>query len=106
MSSIGVIVKADSEIEDLPEEWVPEPLDSRDPIFALVNKLSGLSIHTNRIDLRPHGLELELDLGNEIQLLSISVSGVFGDYEIQFIKELCCSLDARFYDSEACEFVW
>ena len=109
MTSIAVIVKSGSEIEELPENWVPEILDTRATVYGALSTAVGFSIPSEgvRISLKesPLSLALELEVEEGPEPRSITVSGVFGISEMAFLGQLCRALSARLFDSESCEFI-
>lgn len=109
MASIAVIVKAGSEIEELPTNWVPEALSARGTVYGALSKAVGFSVpaEVQRISLRepPLSLALELEIDEGPEPRSITVSGVFGAGEMAFLGQLCGALSARLFDSESCEFI-
>jgi hypothetical protein len=98
MASIGLIVKAEADLAQLPRDWVPEPLGSRADVMAAIS----LCV--------PQGASLALDLLVEEPHESedprcITVSGVWGQKESSALGHLCQTLGARFYDAELAEFI-
>jgi hypothetical protein len=99
MGSIGLIFKADRAVEALPTDWVPQPLGSRMDVVAAVEKHFPSNDSSLALDLQ---IEEESESPNP---RTISASGVWGPRELFKIQSLCRILDARFYDSEAGEFI-
>jgi hypothetical protein len=98
MSSIGLIFKADNEMDKLLPDWVPSPLGARNEVLAAIEDC--LSIHGN------NKLALDFSVDDEnAEPITISVVGVWGDDEKAALKHLCDLLVAHFYDSEAGDFV-
>ncbi|MGJ7523982.1 hypothetical protein ACSFA0_26180 [Variovorax sp. LT1P1] len=105
MSSIGVIVHASPNTGQLDADWRPTPLGTRPQVHAVIYDLTGVTTRTQRFDLRPSGIALELEVGAEEPPLSVTASGVFDDAAITMLKKLCTGFGARFYDSEEGRFV-
>jgi predicted alpha/beta-fold hydrolase len=100
MSSIGMIFKADSQVDTLPVDWVPRPLGTR----AFVEQVVSAAMKTAQGDTST----LTIDFENEDACSDpriISVSGVWGETEMKAIRSICNSLDARFYDAELADFI-
>jgi hypothetical protein len=97
MSSIGLIFKADNEMVELLPDWVPPPLGTRDEVLRAIEKC--LSVHNNNL-----ALNFSVDDDNA-EPITISVVGVWGEDERAILKYLCNLLAARFYESEAGDFV-
>lgn len=96
MSCIGLICRASATVEDLPLNWEPEALGTREEVLAAVAEC----VPQDRTDL---AINISIDEGPAPK--AISVSGVWSDKERSVVKALCRKLGARFYDAEACEFV-
>lgn len=96
MSSIGVIFRSDVAVDSLPKGWVPPALGKRDEVLEVV-----------RLCVPPSDPQLALNVTVEdgMEPRAISVSGVWGEKERAVLKAICTSLDARFYDAEACSFI-
>jgi hypothetical protein len=99
MASIGIILRADKELDDLPGDWIPEPLGLRDDVLAAIRS----SVPIGDTDL---ALELRVEEPEESESpRTISAFGIWGPREAAILKRLCSLLDARFYDAEAGSFV-
>lgn len=105
MSSIGVIVHASSNTGEIDAGWLPTPLGTRRQVHAVIYDLTGVMTKTQRFDLRPTGIALELEVGAEKPPLSVTASGVFDDAAVAMLGKLCTGFGARFYDSEEGRFV-
>jgi len=105
MSSIGVIVRASQEIEELDADWLPQPLGTRPHVHAVIHELTGVTARTQRFDLRPQGITLELEVGDDEPPMSVTASGVFDEAAVAMLKKLCAALSARFYDSDDGRFI-
>jgi hypothetical protein len=105
MSSIGVIVRASQEVEELDANWLPQPLGSRPHVHAVIYELTGVTTRSQRFDLRPQGIALELEVGDDEPPMSVTASGVFDEAAVAMLKKLCAALAARFYDSEGARFI-
>jgi hypothetical protein len=101
MSSIGLIVRSTSDVEDLEANWIPESLGARVALRELLVQLGGES--RDRVDrysfFSRRGLWLELEIDEDDPPRSLTVAGVFSDNEMNFLLGLCERLSARFYDS-------
>ncbi len=100
MSSIGMIFKVDSQVHTLPNDWVPSPLGARD----FVEQVIDAAMQTAQCET----FTLTINVENEDECEDpriISVSGVWGETEMQAIRSICSSLDARFYDAELADFI-
>lgn len=105
MSNIGVIVHASPTVGEIAADWLPEPLGTRPQVHAVIYDLTGVTTKTQRFDLRPSGIALELEVGTEEPPLSVTASGVFDDAAVAMLGKLCAGFGARFYDSEKGRFV-
>ena len=105
MSSIGLVFRTDRGLIQLPSNWVPPPLGSRAEVVKVLQSLLGIPISSARLSLRAMSLELELGIEDHETPRSITVSGVWGDQEMKFIRQLCKALEAKFYDNESSEFL-
>lgn len=105
MSSIGVIVRASQEVEELDADWLPQPLGTRPQVHAVIHELTGVTTKSQRFDLRPKGFALELEVGDDEPPMSVTASGVFDEAAIAMLNKLCAALSARFYDSEEGRFI-
>ena len=105
MSNIGVIVHASPTVGEIAADWLPKPLGTRPQVHAVIYDLTGVTTKTQRFDLRPTGIALELEVGAEEPPLSVIASGVFDDAAVTMLRKLCTGLGARFYDSEEGRFV-
>lgn len=85
-------------MEDLPLDWVPQPLGSRMEVLAAIQECFPSGDPSLALSLRVEG-ESESE-----EPRTISVSGVWGPRESTIIMALCKLLAARFYDAEAGEF--
>jgi len=107
MSSIGVIVRTDEALAAFSPEWVPEVLGTPHELKALIESVGGIAMSNSaRFDLRPTGLALELEIGDDDPPKSITASGVFGEAEVALLQQICRSLSANFFDSEEGRFVF
>lgn len=107
MSSIGLILKASAEAEELATDWVPEPLAKREDIRLRIREAGGVPmVVPDRFSLRDTGLWLELEIGDEEPPRSITASGVLGEAERSCLRHLCASLGARLYDAEEGRFAF
>jgi hypothetical protein len=98
MSSIGLIFKADNEMDKLLPDWVPSPLGARNEVLAAIEGC--LSVHNN------NNLALDFSVDDEnAEPITISVVGIWGEDERAILKDLCNLLAARFYESEFGDFV-
>lgn len=106
MSRIAVIVKAEQDVVDLPKDWMPVPLGSRDEVTMIINRVAAIEVKNDmdRISLHGNDLSLELEIDEGPEPRSITVSGSFGDNELELLKTLCHSLSARLYDAESGSF--
>ena len=99
MSTTGLIFREARELEDLPQDWVPEALGSRSEVVAVVDR------HLPKDD-RSLALELRIEGPDESeQPRTISVSGVWGPRESKIINAICAELGARFYDASTGDFI-
>ena len=105
MSSIGIIVRAESDVDTLPRDWIPEPLGTRDAVMAVIQLNAPGAVGDLRLSLQALSLNLELEIDAGPLPKSITVSGVWGPKEPLFVGALCKRLGARFYDSEMSEFI-
>ncbi|MDM0123304.1 hypothetical protein [Variovorax arabinosiphilus] len=105
MSSIGVLVRASQEIEELDADWLPLPLGTRPHVHAVIYELTGVTTKSQRFDLRPKGIALELEVGDDEPPMSVTASGVFDEAAVAILKKLCTALAARLYDSEEGRFI-
>mgnify|MGYP000739978498 CR=1 FL=1 len=106
MPSIGVIVHASSPgTGEIDAKWLPAPLGTRSHVHAVIHDLTGVRTSTQRFDLRPTGIALELEVGAEEPPLSITASGVFDDPAVAVLEKLCTAFGARFYDGDDGRFV-
>lgn len=99
MSSIGLIFREYRDLESLPEDWVPQPLGSRQFVGQTLAECLAREVRSFNLSFRIEAVE-ESD-----EPRTISVSGVFVEDELVLIKCLCEKLDARFYDAESGDFV-
>jgi hypothetical protein len=98
MSSIGLIFKVDKEMAELLINWVPPPLGTKEDVLMMIEKC--LSAHSN------NKLALDFSVNDEsAEPLTISVVGVWGEDERAVLKDICNLLVARFYESEAGDFI-
>lgn len=104
MSSIGVIVRAGQEVEELDADWLPQPLGTRPHVHAVIYELTGVTTRSQRFDLRPQGI-LELEFGDDEPPMSVTASGVFDEAAVAMLKKLCAALAARLYDGEEGRFI-
>lgn len=105
MSSIGVIVHAVPDTGEIDADWLPAPLGTRPHVHAVIYDLTGVMTTTQRFDLRPTGIALQLEVGAEEPPLSVTASGVFDDAAVAMLGKLCTGFGARFYDSAEGRFV-
>lgn len=105
MSSIGVIVRASQNIEELAAGWLPQPLGTRPHVHAVIYELTGVMTKTQSFDLRPNGIALELEVGDDEPPLSVTASGVFDETAVAMLRKLCTGFGARLYDSEEGRFI-
>lgn len=99
MASIGIIVRSNQELAELPQDWVPQPLGARADVLAAIKRY--VPAHDNSL-----AITLEVEAASEsADPRSISVSGVWGPRESDVLRQLCSVLGARFYDAEAAEFI-
>lgn len=99
MSSIGIVLRAQGDIEPLGEDWIPEPLGSRAEVLAAVAR------HFPQDDATL-ALRLSVESADRSEgPRTITATGIWGDREVAVLRALCDALDARFYDSEAGEFI-
>jgi len=98
MASIGLIVKAKADLDQLPRDWVPEPLGSRSKVMAAIAQCipQDPSLALSLLVEEPHESE---------EPRCITASGVWGPKESAVLAHLCQVLGARFYDAEAAEFI-
>ena len=100
MSGIGMIFKAENQVNALPTDWVPCPLGPRDFVEQVVYS----AMQTGQGETST----LEINVESEDECAEpriISVSGVWGETEMNAIRSICSSLNARFYDAELADFV-
>ena len=98
MSGIGIIVRADKNLEALDSAWVPVPLGPRGEVERVVAELLADAEHLM--------LMTNIESSRESDdPRAISVSGVWGDQERAVLRQLCSRFGARFYDAEVGEFV-
>ncbi len=97
MSSIGLIFKADNKMVELSPDWVPPPLGTRKEVLWALERCR--PIYNNNL-----ALSFSMDNDNA-EPITISVVGVWGEEERAVLKDLCDLLAARFYESEAGDFV-
>lgn len=100
MSSVGIIFRENRQLKELPEDWIPTPLGTRQKVSEIVGDIMR-TVPSGR-------LALTVTVEGEDQSLdprTISVSGVWGDAEMMLIRALCLAFDARFYDAETAEFI-
>ncbi|MGJ7498634.1 hypothetical protein ACSFA8_26755 [Variovorax sp. RT4R15] len=105
MSSIGVIVRASQDIEELGADWLPQPLGTRPHVHSVIYELTGVTTRTQRFDLHSQGIALELEVGDDEPPMSITATGVFDEAAVAVLRKLCAGLSARFYDSEDGRFI-
>jgi hypothetical protein len=98
MSSIGIVVRADKDVDALERDWVPVPFGPRQVVEAVVAELMSNAGHL-RLMANIEGPEESPDPR------SISFSGVWGDEERAVLRRICSRLNARFYDAEECDFI-
>jgi hypothetical protein len=99
MSNIGIIVRANQDVAQLGDDWVPQPLGARADVLAKVQRY----IPADGNFLLLH-VQVEPTEESESPR-TISVSGHWGPRESAALKQLCASLGARFYDAAAGQFV-
>lgn len=99
MASIGLILRADQELSELPQDWVPVSLGSRAEVLAAIKECVPADDTTLALALRVEEPE------ESEHPRTISVSGVWGQRESAVLRHLCNLLDARFYDAEAGDFI-
>lgn len=105
MKSLGVIVHESPRSGDMSPDWLPSPLGTRAHVHAVIWELTGITTRSQRFDLRPAGISLELEVGAEEPPLSVIASGVFDDGAVGMLVKLCTRFGARFYNSEQGRFV-
>lgn len=97
MGNIGLILRADPELDTLPENWTPEPLGLRSEVIAVLQR---------HIPADNSALALEAKIEPaEANPLCVRMYGVWGEQERAVLKALCEHFSARFYDSEECGFI-
>ena len=99
MSSIGLIIRESRDVEELPQDWVPQPLGPRAEVLAVLERYLPQNDPTLALSLR-----VEEPAESE-EPRTISASGVWGPREMAILKLLCNALGARFYDAESSEFI-
>ena len=99
MAGTGLIFRSDKDIDGLPPNWEPEPLGEREVVVKKLETLIGQVISRPRVSLHPR-LWLELELEEGASPRCITVSGVWGDAELEMIRRICTTFGARFYDSQ------
>jgi hypothetical protein len=73
-------------------------LGTRDEVLWAIGR--GLSVHRN------NNLALSFNVDDEnVEPITISVMGIWGEDERAVLKDICNLLAARFYESEAGDFV-
>jgi hypothetical protein len=105
MSSIRVIVHALPNTGQLHADWRPTPLGTRPQVHAVIYDLTEGTTRTQRFDLRPTGIVLELEAGAEEPPLSVTASGEFDDAAVTMLRKLCTGFSARLYDRKEGRFV-
>jgi hypothetical protein len=98
MVSIGVIVRADANVESLGQEWVPVPLGLRSAVESVFAEVMSGAAHL----LLTANIE---GLDESPNPRVIVVTGVWGEEERDVLGRLCSRLGARFYDPETGDFV-
>ena len=99
MASIGLILKCDCDVAEMPANFVPAPLGHREIVEAAIAELLPPGDSTLALTLRVE------ELGESIDPRTITVSGAWADRELAIIHRPCARFDARFYDAETCEFI-
>lgn len=99
MASIGIILRASENLDELPEDWAPEPLGSRADVLAVIESC----VPADDASLVLRFLVDEPEDSEEPR--TISVSGVWGQRESAILQRLCNLLGARFYDAETGDFI-
>lgn len=93
MAIIGIILRANEELDELYEDWTPEPLGSRADVLAAI----GSCVPADDASLALNFRVEQSDDSEEPR--AISISGVWGQRESAILHRLCSLLGARFYDS-------
>lgn len=100
MSSIGMIFKAHSEVNALPMDWIPCALEPRDFVEQVVDA----AMQTRQGETSTLTINVE-SKDKCADPCIISVSGVWGETEMNVIRSIYSVLDARFYYAELADFV-
>lgn len=99
MASIGVILRANEDLDELPENWAPEPLGPRADVLAAIGSCVPAEDASLALNFRVEEPE------DSEEPRTISVSGAWGQREAAMLQRLCNLLGARFYDAEAGDFI-
>jgi len=96
MSSVGIVMRADGDVESLEQGWTPEPLGTRSTVLAAIAR---------HFDGNDRTLALAFDVEDAPAPRTVSVSGTWGDREAAILRDVCADLGARFYDPEEGDFI-
>jgi hypothetical protein len=101
MGSIGMIFKAEPDMDALPADWVPKSLGPR----AIVQRVIVRHLQIAASSTPVVSLSMEVEDENGMDPRVISVAGVWGDAEMVTIHAICVALGARFHDAEMSGFI-
>jgi hypothetical protein len=101
MGSLGIIFKAQRDMDTLPANWVPVALGPRPVVERVVERLMHVALASTPL----LAISLAIDDADDRDPRTISVSGVWGKAEMEAIQAICHALDARFYDAEMGGFI-
>lgn len=101
---IGVIVKTDKSADELNLDWVPESMNSQS-INEAFQSLLGYSPGSEEFTHNSDGALIHFTIDNMRLPRAITFSCTTGTRESNIISTLAAKLQAKIYDSEACDFV-
>lgn len=96
MSSIGIVMRVEGDIDALADDGAAVPLGARPDVLAVVAR---------HLDGSDPSLALALSVEDADAPRTITASGVWGDREVAVLRAICEDLHARFYDPEDDDFI-
>jgi len=103
--NIGIIVKTNKSASELSNDWVPEPLGSKQFIYDTLSEILNVSVNSDEYTYDKNNILIYFTIENETNPKAISVSYGSGNNELKILHLICSIIGAKLYDGEASDFI-